>query len=78
MSAAAIMVLVGQFFSRFNLVVSGQIIPSNYGFVGVPQYLPYTPTVLEYLIVVAGLGVVGFGFLIGERFFDETFRTSGH
>jgi molybdopterin-containing oxidoreductase family membrane subunit len=78
MSAAAIMVLVGQFFSRFNLVVSAQIIPSDYGFVGVPQYLPYTPTVWEYLIVVAGLGVVGFGFLIGERFFDETFHTSAH
>ena len=78
MSAAAIMVLVGQFFSRFNLVVSGQIIPSDHGFVDVPQYLSYTPTVAEYLLVVAGLGVVGFGFSIGERFFDETFRTSAH
>jgi Ni/Fe-hydrogenase subunit HybB-like protein len=74
MSIASIMVLVGQFFSRFNLVVSGQIVPSDYGFVGVPQYLPFMPTAAEYLLVIAGIGVVGFGFLVGERFFDETFR----
>ncbi|NOR25549.1 MAG: polysulfide reductase NrfD [Desulforhopalus sp.] len=74
MSAAALMVLVGQFFSRYNLVVSGEIVPTNQGFVGVPQYLSYMPSASEYLLVIAALGVVGFGFVIGERFFDETFR----
>ncbi|MFT5699073.1 MAG: Ni/Fe-hydrogenase subunit HybB-like protein [Desulforhopalus sp.] len=79
MSAAALMVLVGQFFSRFNLVVSGQIVPADYGLVGVPQYLSYMPTASEYLIVVAGMGVVGFGFVIGERFLDKSFsETSNH
>lgn len=78
MTAAAIMILVGQFFSRYNLVVSGQIIPADHGFVDVPQYLSYMPTVAEYLLVIAGLGVVGFGFLVGERFFDETFRADSH
>lgn len=77
MSIASIMVLVGQFFSRFNLVISGQIVPSDYGFVGVPKYLPSMPTAAEYLLVIAGIGVVGFGFLVGERFFDETFRGEG-
>ncbi len=73
MSAAALMVLVGQFFSRYNLVVSGQIVPSDYGFVGVPQYLAYTPSAAEYLLVVAGFGVIGLGFVIGERYMDRAF-----
>lgn len=76
MSAAALMVLVGQFFSRFNLVVSGQMIPSDYGLVGVPQHLSYMPTTSEYLIVIAGIGVVGFGFVLGERFLDKSFNES--
>jgi hypothetical protein len=70
-----IVVCVGQFFSRYNLVVSGQIIPNDHGFVGVPQYLPYIPTTVEYLLVIAGMGIVGFGFIIGERFLDTTFTT---
>ena len=74
MSAAALMVLVGQFFSRFNLVVSGQIVPADYGLVGVPQHLAYMPTATEYLVVIAGIGVVGFGFILGERFLDKSFN----
>jgi Ni/Fe-hydrogenase subunit HybB-like protein len=74
LSAAALMVLVGQFFSRYNLVVSGQIVPSDHGLVGVPEYLTYVPSAAEYLLVIAGIGVVGFGFIIGERFLDSTFN----
>ena len=74
MSTAALMVLVGQFFSRYNLVVSGQIVSNEYGYVGVPQYLSYMPTTAEYLLVIAGIGVVGLGFILGERFLDETFN----
>ena len=78
LSTAALMILLGQFFSRFNMVVSGQIVPIEHEYVGVPQYLSYMPTVSEYLLVIAGLGVVGFGFVLGERFFDATFRSSSH
>ena len=74
MAVAALMILVGQFFSRFNMVVAGQIVPDNHGFVGVPNYFSYSPTLLEYLLVVAGLGVVLLGFVVGERFFDKTFN----
>lgn len=73
LSAASLMVLVGQFFSRYNLVVSGQIVPNDFGLLGIPQYLTYVPTAAEYLLVIAGIGVVGFGFIIGERFLDGTF-----
>lgn len=78
MSTAALMVLVGQFFSRFNLVVSGQIVPADHEYVGVSQYLSYSPTAAEYLLVIAGLGVVGFGFLVGEVFLDKTFSDDGN
>lgn len=74
MSTAALMILAGQFFSRFNLVVSGQIVPFDSGFVGVPQYYSYLPSPAEYLLVIAGMGVVGAGFVIGERFLDKTFN----
>lgn len=74
LSAASLMVLVGQFFSRYNLVVSGQIVPNDFGLIGVPQYLTYVPTTAEYLLVIAGIGVVGFGFIVGERFLDSTFN----
>jgi molybdopterin-containing oxidoreductase family membrane subunit len=73
MSTAALMVLVGQFFSRYNLVVSGQIVPNDHEFVGVPQYLSYVPSAAEYLLVIAGIGVVGLGFILGERFLDGAF-----
>ncbi len=78
LSIAALMILIGQFFSRFNMVVSGQIVPIEHEYVGVPQYLSYMPTVAEYLLVIAGIGVVGFGFVLGERFFDATFRSGSH
>lgn len=74
MSTAALMVLVGQFFSRFNLVVAGQIIPNEHEFVGVPQYLSYLPSAAEYMLVIAGLGVLGLGFFLGERVLDQTFN----
>ena len=74
MSTAALMILVGQFFSRYNLVVAGQIVPNDHEFVGVPQYLSYMPSTAEYLLVIAGIGVVAFGFIVGERFLDGTFN----
>jgi hypothetical protein len=32
------------------------------------------PSAAEYLLVVAGIGVVGFGFVLGERFLDGIFN----
>ncbi len=78
MSTAALMILVGQFFSRFNLVVAGQIVPNDHEFIGVPQYLSYLPSPAEYLLVIAGLGVLGFGFILGERYLDATFNDTNH
>ncbi len=68
------MILVGQFFSRYNLVVSGQIVSADHGKVGVPEYLSYVPSPIEFLILLAGLGVVGLGFVAGEKVLDSVFN----
>lgn len=76
MSTAALMVLVGQFFSRFNLVSAGEIVPQYLGYDNLPTYMSYVPSVAEFALVVGGIGVLGFGFLLGERFFGKAFE--GH
>ncbi len=73
MSAAALMILVGQFFSRLNLVVAGQVIPQYSGYEGVPAQLSYAPTAPELGIVLGGIGLLGVCFLIGEYFLGERF-----
>lgn len=79
MSTAALMILVGQFFSRFNMVVAGQMIPQYRGYDDLPLYLSYIPTASEFLLVVGGLGLVGYGFLAGERILGSLFATEkGH
>lgn len=78
LSAAALMVLVGAYFQRYDIVVAGQIVPIYNGFDNLPTYLSYLPSPAEFLVAVGGFGVVGVGFLLGERFFGKAFRHSGH
>lgn len=76
MSLAALMVLVGQFFARYNLVVAGLIVPQFYGFEDYPTYLSYAPTAAEYSLVLGGFGVVGLGFILGEKYFSKVFESA--
>ena len=78
LSAAALMVLVGAYFQRYDIVVAGQIVPIYTGWDELPTYLSYIPSVSEFLVALGGFGVVGMGFLLGERFFGKAFRHSGH
>lgn len=71
-SLAALMVLVGQFFSRINLVIAGMIVPQFPD--NSVTYLAYSPSVAEYLLVAGGLGVIGLGFLAGESRFAALFE----
>lgn len=74
LSLASLLVLVGQFVSRYNLVVAGLIIPQFAEFSSdAPAYLAYSPAPAEHLLVVGGIGVVGLGFLIGEKKFSKQF-----
>ncbi len=78
MSTAALLVLVGQFFSRYDLVVAGQQVPVYLGYDNLPTYFSYIPSPAEFLVTLGGLGVVGAGFLLGERFFGKAFNSSAH
>jgi molybdopterin-containing oxidoreductase family membrane subunit len=75
---AAIMVLVGAYFQRYDIVVAGQIVPVYSGWDNLPLYFSYMPSLAELLICLGGFGVIGTGFLLGERFFGKVFRHTGH
>ena len=79
MSSAALMALVGGLFQRYDLVVAGQQVPHFYGWDNLPTYLPYVPSAAEFLVALGALGLLGAGFLLGERFFGKAFRANhGH
>jgi molybdopterin-containing oxidoreductase family membrane subunit len=78
MSTAGLLVLVGQFFQRFDLVTAGQQVPVFSGFNDLPTYFSYIPSTSEFLVTLGGIGVAGAGFLLGERFFGKAFSHSGH
>ena len=78
MSAASLMVLVGGFFQRYDLVVAGQQVPVFYGWNNLPSYLGYVPSMGEFMVVFGGTGLVFTGFLLGERLFGKVFRQTEH
>lgn len=73
---SAVMILVGAFFQRYDIVVAGQIVPVFPGWNEMPTYLSYVPSLAEFLVTLGGFGVVGVGFLLGERFFGKAFDSS--
>ena len=73
LSTASLMVLVGMFIARLNMVTAGQIVPQYNGFDGLPTYINYTPSGYEWLVALAGIGFTGFAFLQGERLFGRVF-----
>ena len=73
MTLAACMAMVGAYVQRFDLVYSGQIVPKFSGWNELPQYLHYFPSGAELIVVVGAFGLVGFGFLLGERFVGKLF-----
>ena len=78
MAAASLMVLVGGFFQRYDLVVAGQQVPVFYGWDNLPSYLGYAPSAGELMVVMGGIGLTLTGFLAGERLFGKVFGQTGH
>ena len=77
MSAASLMVMVGLFFRTYNIVVAGQLIPQFDGTISFPAHFSYVPSISEIMLVMAGIGVVGSAFLLGERFFGRAYALHG-
>ncbi len=78
MSAASLMTLVGLFARTYNTVVAGQIVPQFTGTNNFPAALSYSPSIAEIMLVMAGLGVVGAAFILGERFFGRAYALGDH
>jgi molybdopterin-containing oxidoreductase family membrane subunit len=74
MTLASCMAMVGAFVQRFDLVYSGQIVPKFFGWNELPQFLHYFPSGAELIVVIGAFALVGFGFLLGERFVGRLFR----
>ncbi len=74
MTLAACMAMVGGYVQRLDLVLSGQIVPKFWGWNDMPQYLHYFPSGAELIVVIGAFSLVGFGFLLGERFVGKLFR----
>ncbi|MDW7772021.1 MAG: NrfD/PsrC family molybdoenzyme membrane anchor subunit [Desulfobulbaceae bacterium] len=77
MSTASLMTLVGLFARTYNMVVAGQMVPGLSGTVNYPELFSYHPSIAEIMLVLAGIGVVGAAFLIGERFFGRAYAMHG-
>jgi Ni/Fe-hydrogenase subunit HybB-like protein len=63
--------MVGIFFMRYDLVIVGQLIPHYHGMglVDYPEFLSYSPTLHENLVVIGGIAFCLMLFLMGEKLF---------
>jgi len=63
--------IVGIFVMRYDLVIVGQIVPGFHelNIVNLPHLLPYTPTLHEWMVTLAGFAFCGLLFMMGERLF---------
>jgi molybdopterin-containing oxidoreductase family membrane subunit len=71
MVTASIMMVVGIFFMRYDLVILGQVVPVLHE-IGVNEYptlLKYSPSLHEWMVIVGAFGITALTFLLGERVF---------
>ncbi|MBU1234613.1 MAG: polysulfide reductase NrfD [Proteobacteria bacterium] len=78
MAFAGLLILIGQFVARYDLVVAGLIVPESLGWDNVPTYLDYVPSIFEFGVIIGSISVVCFGFLMGERVFGKIFEQKEH
>lgn len=69
---ASLLMIIGIFFMRYDLVLLGQIVPSYHelGVRDFPRLLSYIPSIHEIAITIGGMGIVGAAFLLGEKVFQ--------
>jgi molybdopterin-containing oxidoreductase family membrane subunit len=69
--AAALAGMVGIFFMRYDLVIVGQLVPHYHGMglVDYADFLSYTPSLHENLVVMGGVAFCLMLFLMGEKLF---------
>jgi molybdopterin-containing oxidoreductase family membrane subunit len=69
--AASLAGMVGIFFMRYDLVIVGQLVPHYHGMglVDYADFLSYTPSLHENLVVMGGVAFCLMLFLMGEKLF---------
>ena len=78
MAFAGLLILIGQFVARYDLVAAGLLVPTSLGWDNAPTYLDYVPSVFEFGVIIGSISVVCFGFLLGERVFGKLFEQEAH
>ncbi len=76
MSIAAIMVITGALFQRYDMLLAGRITPEAVQLHNLALTFSYLPSVSELLLVISGIGLVGTILLVGEWLFGSDFRYS--
>ncbi len=78
LATAGLLILIGQFVARYNLIAGGLLVPGTLGWDNAPTYFDYVPSFFEFAVVIGSLSLVCFGFLLGERVFGKTFTQKEH
>lgn len=60
-------VLIGMLASRYYFIVGGQLVPLFKGQT-IPGYVPYAPSMAEWMLLVYGMAMVGFFYAVGEKY----------
>ena len=71
---APLLIFVGTFFARYNLVIAGQLSP----IVGQDELWQYFPHIIEILTVVAAVGMWLLLYALGSRFLPLEDYTTAH
>lgn len=63
--------LTGIFFTLYNMVIAGQLVPhfAQYNIVGLPKYYSYTPSLHEFMMFAGAVFLVMMLFIAGELYF---------
>ncbi len=67
---AGSLTIIGIFFSRYDLVIGGQIIPKLAAYFPKVWYAHYIPSLSELSLFIGAIGICAFLFLLGERLLD--------
>ncbi len=66
LAAAALMVIAAFFIDRYFFVVGGQLAPLFKG-AWVPELIPYSPSMTEWMLTLLAFSIVFFGWALGEK-----------
>jgi len=76
---ASVLALVGMFFMRYDMTISGQVYPMKAGTAGLIDGLfTYTPSVAEGLIVLGCIAFSALAYTLAEKFLSLDLDSEGH